>query len=68
LLYQVSRMAMGEPTEDAIPVTDRTRGFTTSALVVNLAAMGYAGVHMPGFLRDLFIPMTRFLGATVELP
>ena len=68
LLYQVSRMAMGEPMEEDIPITDRTRRFTTSALVANLAAMGYAGTHMPGFLRDLFIPMTRFFGVVVELP
>ena len=68
LLYQVSRMALGEPMAEAIPVTDQTRRFTTSALVVNLAAMGYAGAHMPGFLRDLFIPMTRFFGVTVEIP
>ncbi|MDO8547390.1 MAG: hydrogenase 4 subunit F [Nitrospirales bacterium] len=68
LLYQVSRMAMGEPMEKDIPVTDRTNRFTTSALVANLAAMGYAGTHMPGFLRDLFIPMTRFFGVIVELP
>jgi len=68
LLYQVSRMALGEPMEKDIPVTDRTRRFTTSALVANLAAMGYAGTHMPGFLRDLFIPMTRFFGVIVELP
>jgi hydrogenase-4 component F len=68
LLYQVSRMALGEPTEEDIPVTERTRRFTTSALVVNLAAMGYAGTHMPGFLRDLFIPMTRLFGVMVEIP
>ena len=68
LFYQVSRMAMGEPMKEDIPVTARTRRFTTSALVANLAAMGYAGTHMPGFLRDLFIPMTRFFGVIVELP
>ena len=68
LLYQVSRMALGEPMEEALPVTDRTNRFATSALVANLAALGYAGAHMPGFLRDLFIPMTRFFGAVVELP
>jgi formate hydrogenlyase subunit 3/multisubunit Na+/H+ antiporter MnhD subunit len=68
LLYQVFRMALGEPTEEDIPVTERTRRFTTSALVVNLAAMGYAGTHMPGFLRDLFIPMTRLFGVMVEIP
>lgn len=68
LLAQAFRMAMGEPMGEDIPVTDRTRRFTTSALVANLAAMGYAGTHMPGFLRDLFIPMTRFFGVTVELP
>ncbi len=68
LLYQVSRMALGEPMEEALPVTDRTSRFTTSALVANLAALGYAGIHMPGFLRDLFIPMTQFFGAVVEFP
>ncbi len=68
LLYQVCRMALGEPMEEAVPVTDRTRRFTTSALVINLAAMGYAGTHMPGFLRDLFIPMTRLFGVMAEIP
>lgn len=68
LFYQVSRMTLGEPMEEALPVTDRTRRFTTSALVANLAALGYVGTHMPGFLRDLFIPMTRFFGVMAELP
>ena len=68
LLYQVSRMAMGEPMEEAIPVTDRTRRFTTSALVVNLAAMGYAGIYMPEVLRDLFLLMTGLFGVAAEIP
>jgi hydrogenase-4 component F len=68
LLYQVSRMTLGEPMEEDIPVTARARRFTVSALVINLAAMGYAGTHMPGFLRDLFIPMTRLFGVVVEIP
>jgi hydrogenase-4 component F len=68
LLYHVSRMAMGTPMEKAVSITPQTRRFTTSALVVNLAAMVYAGTHMPGFLRDLFIPMTRFFGVTAQIP
>ena len=68
LLYQVSRMTLGEPAEQNIPVADRTQRFITSALLANLAAMGYIGIHMPEYLRDLFIPMTRFFGVMVEMP
>ena len=68
LLYQVFRMALGEPLEKALPITDRTCHFTTSALVVNLAAMGYVGSHLPVFLRDLFLPMTQFFGVQIEIP
>ncbi len=68
LLSQVFRMALGEPMEEGVPVTDRTRRFTASALVINLTAMVYSGTHMPGFLHDLFLPMTRLFGVTVEIP
>ncbi|TAL09146.1 MAG: hydrogenase 4 subunit F [Nitrospirae bacterium] len=68
LLYQVFRMALGEPTAEVIPVTDWTRRFTTSALVINLAAMGYAGTHMPEVLRDLFLLMTGLFGVAAEIP
>lgn len=68
LLSQVFRMALGEPLEEGVPVTDRTRRFTASALVINLAAMVSSGTHMPGFLRDLFLPMTQLFGVAVEIP
>jgi hydrogenase-4 component F len=68
LLSQVFRMAMGEPMEEDIPVTDRTRRFTTSALVVNLAAMVLVGLQMPEFLHGLFLPMTQLFGVEGGLP
>lgn len=68
LVYQVFRMVLGEPKETGVPMTPAGGRFTAFALMANLAAMGYIGIHMPGFLRALFIPMTRIFHAMAEVP
>jgi hydrogenase-4 component F len=68
LVYQVFRMVFGEPKETGVPMTPVCIRFTAVALVANLAAMVYIGLYMPGFLRALFIPMTRVFHAMVEVP
>jgi hydrogenase-4 component F len=68
LVYQVFRMVLGEPKETGILMTPVGNRFTAVALAANLVAMGYIGIHMPGFLRALFIPMTRVFHAMVEVP
>jgi hydrogenase-4 component F len=70
LLAQVLPMILGEPREDGRHVGGLTRRFTTSALIVNLVALSSLGFYMPGFLRELFIPMIALFGAdvAVEIP
>jgi hydrogenase-4 component F len=57
LLTQVLPMILGEPLGNGQHVGGSTRRFTTSALIVNLVALSSLGVYIPGFLRELFIPM-----------
>lgn len=70
LLARVLPMVLGEPREDSRRVGGLSRGFATSALILNLAALSSLGVYMPGFLRELFIPMIALFGAdvAVEIP
>jgi hydrogenase-4 component F len=61
LLYQVFRMLLGEPQETSIVMAPAGRRFAAVSLALNLTAMGYIGLHLPRFLSDIFIPMTRIL-------
>ena len=68
LVPQVFRMVLGEPKEAGILMTPGGSRFTAIALAANLVAMSYIGIHMPEFLRALFIPMTRVFHAIAEVP
>jgi hydrogenase-4 component F len=68
LVYQVFRMVLGEPKEAGIVMTPGGGRFAAVSLIAHLMAMGYIGIHMPGFLRDLFIPMTRIFRAGGDFP
>lgn len=68
LVSQVFRMVLGEPKETAILTAPGGRRLAAVSLMANLIAMGYIGIHMPGFLRDLFIPMVRTFQSGVSLP
>jgi hypothetical protein len=61
-------MVLGEPKETGVPMTPGGGRFTTVAFAANLVALGYIGIHMPGFLRALFIPMTHIFHAMAEIP
>lgn len=63
MFFQVSRMVLGEPAEEGRPVGRRTLQFTGVAVVANLLAMGFFGLHLPGFLRGLLVPLGRLFGA-----
>jgi hydrogenase-4 component F len=67
LLAQVLPMILGEPREAGQRVSAPTWGFTTPALIVNLAALGSLGVYMPGFLHALFVPMVALFGADIAV-
>jgi hydrogenase-4 component F len=68
LVYQVFRMVLGEPKEAGTFMTSGGNRFAAFSLMANLVAMGYIGLHMPGFLRALFIPMTHIFHAMAEIP
>jgi hydrogenase-4 component F len=70
LLAQVLPMILGEPLENGQQMGGSTRRFTTSALIVNIVALSSLGFYMPGFLRELFIPMVALFGAeaAVKIP
>jgi len=68
LVYQVFRMVLGEPKETGRPMTPGGGRLTAAALAAHLVAMGYIGMHMPGFLRALFIPMSHIFHAVAEIP
>jgi len=68
LVYQVFRMVLGEPKETGVPMTPAGNRYAAVSLMANLVAMGYIGLHMPGFLRALFIPMTHVFHAMAEIP
>jgi hydrogenase-4 component F len=59
MTYQIFRMVLGQSEGEDSPLSSGPGRFTVVSLMANLIAMGYIGVHMPGFLHDLFIPMTR---------
>jgi len=67
LVYQVLRMLLGDPKEPGIAVSPGGDRFAAVSFVINLMAMAYIGIHMPGFLRDLFVPMTGILKSVAEL-
>lgn len=68
LVHQAFRMVLGDPKEEGVLMTAGCGRFTAFALMANLAAMGYIGIHLPGFLQALFIPMTRMFKSVMELP
>jgi len=68
LVYQVFRMVLGEPKEAGTIMTPGGNRYAAVSLMANLVAMGYIGLHMPGFLRALFIPMTHVFHAMTEIP
>jgi hydrogenase-4 component F len=70
LLAQVLPMILGESLGAGQHVAGSTRRFTTSALIVNIVALSSLGFYMPGFLRELFIPMVALFGAeaAVKIP
>ena len=57
LLAQVLPMILGESLGNGRSVGGSTRCFTVLALIVNIVALSSLGFYMPGFLRELFIPM-----------
>jgi hydrogenase-4 component F len=67
LLAQVLPMILGEPHGSGQHVGGSTRRFTVSALIVNMVALSSLGFYMPGFLRELFIPMISLFTTDVAV-
>jgi hydrogenase-4 component F len=63
MVYQVFRMVLGEAEGKDSPLSSGPNKFAVVSLMANLIAMGYIGIHMPGFLQNLFIPMTRIFNS-----
>ncbi|MFZ5862908.1 MAG: hydrogenase 4 subunit F [Nitrospirota bacterium] len=67
LLAQALPMILGESLGPGHVLAGSTRRFTTSALIVNIVALSSLGLYMPGFLRELFIPIVGLFGADVAV-
>ncbi|MBI3352888.1 MAG: hydrogenase 4 subunit F [Nitrospirae bacterium] len=68
VIYHISGMVLGGPMAPDAPLNDRTLRFTTTALLINLAAIFYGVLYMPNFLRAIFIPATGLFGPRIEIP
>ena len=68
LLYHVLRMALGEPTETGRAVGARSRVLLSTAVVINLAALGAIGLQVPSDLASLLEAITRLLGGRMVIP
>jgi len=62
LLAQVLPMILGESLGAGQHVAGSTRRFTVLALIVNIVALSALGLYMPGFLRELLIPVVALFG------
>jgi hydrogenase-4 component F len=66
MVCQVFRMAFGEPKEADRPIVIPGGRFAAVSLIAGLIAMASIGIHLPGFLRDLFIPMTQIFDSAAH--
>ncbi|MEK6683785.1 MAG: hydrogenase 4 subunit F [Nitrospirota bacterium] len=66
MVYQVFRMVLGDAEGKDSPMSSGPNKFAVVSLMANLIAMGYIGIHMPGFLHNLFIPMTRIFNSVTH--
>lgn len=68
LSYQVLRMTLGEPREGGKALSRRCRVFTTTAVGINLLALGAIGLRLPDGLGAVVGSILTILGTSVEVP
>lgn len=68
LLYQVLRMALGEPLEAGTALGGRNQAFMSAALWLNLAALGTIGLQVPARCGTLLGSIVQIFGGGVEVP
>ncbi len=68
LLYQVLRMALGEPVEAGRALGGRCLGFSAIAVLLNVAALVATGLWIPVQLGRLITSIVGIFGAAASLP
>jgi hydrogenase-4 component F len=68
LLSQVLRMTLGTPLTPGLPVSDRNHGFISTAVWLNLAALGAIALQVPTGLGTILKSIVGLFTATVEMP
>jgi hydrogenase-4 component F len=68
LLYQVLRMALGEPGEPGLTLGRQCRVFTSAAVGINIMVLGMIGLHVPPGLGTLLASIMRIFNAGMEAP
>ena len=68
LLYQVFRMALGEPVEPGRALGWPCRLFTATAVGVNLAVLGLIGLQVPSGFNTLLSAIVRIFGPGMGSP
>lgn len=68
LLFQVLRMALGEPGETGTPMGRRCRVFTSAAVGINVVVLGLIGLHVPPGLGTLLASIMKLLNVGMEAP
>lgn len=68
LLYQVLRMALGEPGEGGTALGRQCRLFTGAAVGINIAVLGIIGLRVPPGLETLLASIVKIFTIGVEVP
>ncbi|MEW6282574.1 MAG: proton-conducting transporter membrane subunit, partial [Candidatus Eremiobacterota bacterium] len=68
LLYQVLRMALGEPLETGTSLGARPRAFMSAAIGFNLIALATIGLQVPADCGALLVSITGIFGGAGEAP
>jgi hydrogenase-4 component F len=67
LLYQVLRMALGDPEKAGIESTPRCDAFAGTAIAVNLAALAAIGLAVPSVLGTLLRAIAQTFGGSIPI-
>jgi hydrogenase-4 component F len=68
LLYQVLRMALGEPGEAGTALGRQCRLFTGAAVGINIAVLGIIGLRVPPGLETLLESIVKIFSVGMEAP
>src|SRR5215472_5952935 len=68
LLFQVLRMALGAPGEAGTAVGGQCRVFTSTAVGINIVALGMIGLQVPSGLGTLLASIVKMFNLGIEAP